>query len=85
MLKQFVFRVLLLLADISINAYILSTHQPFLIGTDYGQSLVLFNAAMIVFICSVDFLIVEIGIRARRARSNYEMGRALTDLYRHEH
>jgi len=85
MLKQFALRVLFLLADVGVNYYILSTHQPFMIGADYGQSIVLFNAAMIVIICSVDFITVEIGGRARKFRSTYEMGRGLTDLYRHEH
>ncbi len=50
------------LKDVFVNTYILSTHQPFTIGTfvigeDYGQSIVFFNAAMIMVIYICEFLV----------------------------
>ena len=50
-------------------------------GTDYSQSIVLFNAAMILIIYIVDLIIVGV----RRIRTNYIIGEGITDLYRHEH
>ena len=81
--NQLVFRLLFLLVDIIGNAYILSTHQPFIMGTDYGQSIVLFNAAMIMIIYIVDLILVA--VRRFRTKAAYEIGQGITDLYKHKH
>jgi uncharacterized membrane protein len=83
---QLVVRICFLVLDIVINSWIVSHQQPFTIGTftigtDYGQSIILFNAAMIIIICIVDFLIVAV----RRFSTNYHIGAGITDMYRHEH
>jgi hypothetical protein len=83
---QLVFRICFLVLDIGINSWILTYHQPFaigtfVIGTDYGQSIILCNAAMIIIICIVDFMIVA----ARGYSTNYHIGAGITDMYRHEH
>jgi len=83
---QLVLRFCFLVLDVVINSLILSTHQPFtigsfIIGTDYGQSIVLCNAAMIIIICIADYMMVAV----RRIRANYEIGEGITDMYRHEH
>ena len=61
---QLVFRLLFLLVDIVGNIYTLSTNQPFLVGTalplNDSQFIVLFNAAMIMIIYIVDFVIVKL-------------------------
>ena len=85
-ITQLVFRIVFLALDVYINSWILSNHQPFAIGTfvigaDYGQSIILCNAAMIIILCIVDFLIVAV----RRFRTNYQVGEGITDMYRHEH
>jgi hypothetical protein len=78
---QLVLRVLFLLVDVGVNAYILSNQQPFIMGTNYGQSIVFFNAAMIMIIYIIDLMVTGV----RRSRTIYEVGEGITDLYRHEH
>jgi uncharacterized membrane protein len=85
-LTQLVFRICFLALDVGINSWILTNHQPFaigtfVIGTDFGQSIILCNAAMIIIICIVDFMIVAVG----KFRTNYQVGAGITDMYRHEH
>lgn len=81
---QVVFRSIFILFDMFGNFQTLSAHQPFitvLSTMDYGQFIVLFNAAMIIIICVVDYIIVK----WRGYRSDYKIGRGLNDLYMHEH
>ena len=73
-MPQFVLRVLFLLVDVGVNAYILSNQPPFI------QSIVFFNAAMIMIIYIVDLITADV----RRIRTNYVIGEGITDLYRHE-
>ncbi len=85
-LIQLVFRFCFLALDVGINSWILTNLQPFaigtfVIGTDFGQSIILCNAAMIMIIFIVDFMIVA----ARRYSTNYHIGAGITDMYRHEH
>ncbi len=52
------------------NIYILSTHQTLTLGGssfDYGQFMVLFNAAMIMIIYAVDFVIVRQGSMVKKS------------------
>lgn len=80
---QVIFRTIFILFDMFGNYQTLTAHQPFItaLSMDYGQFIVLFNAAMIIIICLVDYFIVK----WRKFRANYELGEGLTDLYRHEH
>ena len=85
-ITQLVFKCFFLVLDIYINSWILTNYQPFaigtfVIGTDYGQSIILCNAAMIILICIVDFLVVVV----RGFRTNYHIGAGISDMYRHEH
>ncbi len=80
-LVQLLFRLLFLVGDMIGNAYILSTHQPFIIGADYGQSIIFFNAALIVIISVIDYIIV----RTQRLRMDLAIGEGITDLHKHEH
>jgi hypothetical protein len=57
---QLVFRLLFLMGDVGVNIYVLSTRQPFLMGADYIQSIVLFNAAMMMLIYIVDYGLVKL-------------------------
>lgn len=82
---QFGFRLLFLILDIVINIQILSTQQPLTfgaitIGTDYIHSIVIFNAAVIIIILIVDFMIVA----ARRYRINFEVGNKFIDVQRYD-
>jgi TRAP-type C4-dicarboxylate transport system permease small subunit len=82
---QLIIRLIFLLVDIVGNIYMLSTHQPLINVTalplDYVQFIVLFNAAMIMIIYIVDFIIV----RTKKALIDLEIGEGLSDLYKHEH
>jgi hypothetical protein len=75
-----ILRLLFLVGDMVGNMYMLSTRQPFIIGADYSQSIVFFNAAVIVLICIIDFIIVK----TQRLRIDLEIGEGLTDLHKHE-
>ncbi len=77
------FRSILILFDMFGNYQTLSAHQPFIsaLSMDYGLFIVLFNAAMIIFICVVDYIIDKMG----GFRSNYKVGKSINDLYQHEH
>ena len=77
MKKQLVGRLLFLLVNIVVNAYILSTGG---LSFDYSRFIVLFNAAMIMVIYLVDFSIVK----AQRRRIASEIGEGLIALHRHE-
>ena len=73
---QLVFRCCYLVLDVAINSLILSTHQPltigpFIIGTDYRQSIVICNAAMIIIICIFDFMIVTVRRLRTKAPHRY--------------
>ena len=80
-MKQIVLRVIFLFVDVGVNFYMLSNHQPFIMGTDYGQSIVFFNATMILIIYIVDLITVGVP----RIRTNYVIGEGIADFYRHEH
>ena len=85
-LIQLVFRICFLAVDVGINSWILTNQKPFaigtfVIGTDFGQSIILCNAAMIIIIYIVDFMIVA----ARRSSTIYHIGAGITDMYGHEH
>ena len=74
---QLVFRLLFLFVDIGGNIYILSTHQVVTLGGvsfDYGQFIVLFNAAMMMIVYIVDFIIVKI----QRYRIDIDIGEGFT-------
>ena len=76
--------ILALVVDMFGNIYILSTHQTLTLGDlhlDYFWLIVLFNAALIVIIEIVDFIIV----RTKKFFSNLEIGEVISDLYKHEH
>jgi hypothetical protein len=77
---QMILRLLFVLGDVCGNIYMLTNHQPFLIGADYGQSIVFFNAAMILIIYVVDYIIVK----TQKLRIDLAVGEGLTDLHRHE-
>ncbi len=79
---QIVIRSIFILFDMFGNFLTLSTHQPFItaLSMDYGLFIVLFNATMLIIICVVDYIIVK----WRAYRSNYKVGKGLTDLYQHE-
>lgn len=80
---QLIFRILFILADMLVNYQTLITNRPAItaLSMDYVPFIVLFNAAMIIIICAVDYAIVK----WRSYRSNYKVGKGLTDLYQHEH
>ncbi len=80
---QLVLRLLFLLGDIVGNMSILSTHQTLTLGTlhlDYGQFIVVFNAAAIMIIYIVDLITVAV----LRFSINYAVGEGLTDLHKYE-
>lgn len=77
MKKQLVRRLLFLLVNIVVNAYILYIGG---LSFDYSRFIVLFNAAMIMVIYLVDFSIVK----AQRRRIAFEIGEGLIALHRHE-
>lgn len=77
-MTQLVFRLLFLLADIVGNIYILSTRQALTLGGmsfDNGQFIVAFNAAMIMVIYIVDFIIVK----TQRYVIDFKIGERLTN------
>ena len=76
-MRQLVLRLLFWLTDIVGNAYILSTHQVLTLGDssfDYGQFIVLFNAAMIMVIYFVDFVMYK----TQKTRINLAIGEGMT-------
>lgn len=76
--------ILSLLLDIGVNIYILLYHPTLTLGDlhlDYFWLIVLFNAALIVIIDIVDYIIVKI----QRLRIDLEIGEGLADLHKHEH
>ncbi len=81
--NQCLLRSLYLLGNVLGNIYLLSTHQVFTLGSTFlnnSQSIVLFNAAMLVIIYIFDFTITAV----RRFRTNYIVGQGLTELHKHE-
>ncbi len=82
-MTQLIFRLLFLLGDVVGNIYILSTKQPLILGAlqlDHSQAIVAFNAAMILLIYIVDFII----IKTQKLRIELAVGEGLTDLHKHE-
>jgi hypothetical protein len=75
---QTVFRLFFLLCDIVGNIYILSTHQTLPLGSlllDYVQFTVVFNAAAIVVIYIVDFVMYK----TEKFRLELNVGKGLVD------
>ncbi len=82
-MTQLIFRLLFLLGDVVGNIYILSTKQPLILGAlqlDHSQAIVAFNAAMILVIYIVDFIIVK----TQKFFIELAVGEGLTDLHKHE-
>ena len=85
-LVHLVLGICLIVLNVGINSWILTNHQPlaigtFVIGTDYGQSIILCNAGMISFILLIDLINAVV----RRWTANYHIGAGITDMYGHEH
>ncbi len=83
-MTQLIVRLFFLLVDIVGNMYILTTKQPLILGAlqlDHTLSIVAFNAAMILVIYIVDFIIVK----TQRFFIEVAVGEGLTDLHKHEH
>jgi hypothetical protein len=81
------FLVLLLLTNIFVNAYELSTHQALPLGglsLDFALFLVLFNAVMIVALYVFDTFMAWARSKVARLRRDYELGEGLYNLYKHE-
>ncbi len=83
---QFVLGICLIVLNVGINSWILTNHQPFaigtfVIGTDWGQSIILCNAGMICFILLVDL----INAFGRWWFGNYRVGKGINYMYGHEH
>ena len=82
-MTQLIFRLLFLLGDVVGNIYILSTKQPLILGAlqlDHSQAIIAFNAAIILLIYIVDFII----IKTQKFRIELAVGEGLTDLHKHE-
>jgi hypothetical protein len=82
-MTQLIFRLLFLLGDVVGNIYILSTKQPLILGAfqlDHNQAIIAFNAAVILIIYIVDFII----IKTQKFRMELAVGEGLTDLHKHE-
>ncbi len=82
-MTQLIVRLFFLLVDIVGNMYILTTKQPLILGAlqlDHSQAIIAFNAAMILVIYIVDFIIVK----TQRFFIDLAVGEGLTDLHKHE-
>jgi hypothetical protein len=80
---QLIVRLFFLLVDVGGNMYILTTKQPLMLGAlqlDLPLAIVVFNAAMILVVYIVDFIIVK----TQRLFIQLAVGEGLTDLHKHE-